>query len=48
MWYLQQLSLYPLISVKGIDENIGNHEYIGISILQIYRKYIDRYFGKKI
>ena len=22
------------------DENIGNHEYIGISILRIYRGYI--------
>ena len=30
-----------------IDENIGNHKFIGISILRIYRRYIDGYFGKK-
>ena len=35
------------------DENIGNHGYIGISILRIYRiyrryiGYIGEYFGKK-
>ena len=29
------------------DENIGNHEYIGTSILRIYRRYIDGYSGKK-
>ena len=32
------------------DENIGNHEYIGTSILRIYRiyqRYIGGYFGKK-
>ena len=26
------------------DKNIGNHRYIGSSILQIYRKYINGYF----
>ena len=30
------------------DENIGNHGYIGTSILRIYRRYIDGYFEKKI
>ena len=30
-----------------IDENIGNYGYISISILWIYRRYIDGYFGKK-
>ena len=29
------------------DENISNHEYIDTSILQIYRRYIGGYFGKK-
>ena len=32
------------------DENIGNHRYIGISILWIYRiyqRYIGGYFEKK-
>ena len=29
------------------EENIGNHGYIGTSILRIYRRYIDGYFGKK-
>ena len=29
------------------DENIGNHGYIGTSILRIYRRYIGGYFGKK-
>ena len=32
------------------DENIGNHGYIGTSILrryQIYWRYINGYFGKK-
>ena len=29
------------------DENIGNHGYIGISILLIYRRYIDGYFDIK-
>ena len=33
---------------KTKDENIGNHEYIGTSILRIYRRYIGGYFGKKI
>ena len=39
---------------KSNDENIGNHEYIGTSILRIYRRYIwiyrryiGGYFGKK-
>ena len=26
------------------DENINNYGYIGISILQIYQRYINRYF----
>ena len=33
-----------------INENIDNYGYIGILILRIYwiyRRYIDRYFGKK-
>ena len=30
-----------------IEENIGNHGYIGTSILRIYRRYIGGYFGKK-
>ena len=30
------------------DENIGNHGYIDTSILRIYQRYIDGYFGKKI
>ena len=47
MWYPQQLSLYPLIPVKSIDKNIGNHRYIGISILRICWRYIDEYFEKK-
>ena len=29
------------------DENIGNHGYISISILRIYRRYIDGYFEEK-
>ena len=29
------------------DENIGNHGYIGTSILWIYWRYIGGYFGKK-
>ena len=35
--------LSPISYTK--DENIGNHEYIGTSILRIYR--IGGYFGKK-
>ena len=31
-----------------MEENIGNHGYIGTSILWIYRRYIDGYFGKKL
>ena len=34
-----------------MEENIGNHGYIGTSILRIYRiyqRYIGGYFGKKI
>ena len=30
------------------DENINNHGYIDASILRIYQRYIDGYFGKKI
>ena len=30
------------------DENIGNHRYIGISILQIYQRYIGGYLKKNI
>ena len=30
--------------VIGKNENIGNHGYIGISILRIYRRY-QRYIG---
>ena len=30
------------------DENIGNHGYIGTSILRIYRRYIGGCFEKKI
>ena len=29
------------------DENIGNYKYIDTSILLIYRRYINGYFGKK-
>ena len=34
----------------SMEENIGNHGYIGTSILRIYRiywRYIDGYSGKK-
>ena len=27
------------------DENIGNHKYIGTSILRIYRRYMEIYQG---
>ena len=30
------------------NENISNHRYINTSILRIYQRYIDRYFGKKL
>ena len=30
-----------------MEENIGNHGYIGTSILRIYRRYIGGYSGKK-
>ena len=39
-----KLLIYVLITN---DENIGNHGYIGTSILRIYRRYIGEYFGKK-
>ena len=39
--------LCPIL-YKSNDENIGNHGYIGTSILRIYRKYVDGYFRKKI
>ena len=32
--------------IPSKDKNIGNHGYIGTSILQIYRRCIDGYFGK--
>ena len=38
-----------IIATVGVylkDENIGNHGYIGISILRIYRGYIGGYSGK--
>ena len=37
---------YSFIITK--DENIGNHGYIGNSILRIYRRYIGGYSEKKI
>ena len=47
---------YPNVIFKVVfdttnDENIGNHVFIGISILQIYRRYIGyigQIFWKKI
>ena len=39
-----------LCFVTTKEENIGNHGYIGTSILRIYRiyrRYIGGYFGKK-
>ena len=42
-WYL----VGWCVLVVGKDENIGNHGYIGTSILRIYRRYIGGYFGKK-
>ena len=50
---MDQFNFYLIDSIIAIvwatikDENIGNYGYIGISILQIYRKYIDGYFEKK-
>ena len=53
-------NIYPILSwifsthynskIRVMEENIGNHGYIGTSILRIYRiyrRYIDGYFGKK-
>ena len=39
------LPMNLMVSTK--DENIGNHGYIGTSILRIYRIYIGGYSGKK-
>ena len=33
--------------IIDIDENISNYEYINTSILRIYKRYINHYFGKK-
>ena len=35
-------------AILSKDENIGNHGYMGISILRIHRRYIGEYFEKKI
>ena len=46
--YLQfiysQIKSNPMKIVRSMEENIGNHGYIGTSILQIYRIY-RRYIG---
>ena len=42
--------LFLIVVGTTKDINIDNHGYINTSILQIYRiyrRYIDRYFGKK-
>ena len=47
-WCTSQSS--DVIKLKWVlckDENIGNHIYIGTSILRIYRRYIDGYFDTK-
>ena len=50
---IQAIQLYLIFSLsisQYNDENIDNYEYIGISILWIYRiyqRYIDGYFEKK-
>ena len=44
------MDLYNQSVIVIKDENIGNHGYIGTSILRIYRiyrRYIGGYFGKK-
>ena len=47
-WLKPQLrAIIKARDIIGKDENIGNHGYIGTSILRIYRRYIDGYFGKK-
>ena len=42
------MCMVPIHVGRSKDENIGNHGYIGTSILRIYRRYILRIFWKKI
>ena len=45
---LDEAEVEDMVTVK--DKNIGNHGYIGSSILQIYQiywRYIDGYFDTK-
>ena len=39
---------HTINKILSKDENIGNHGYIGASILWIYRRYIGEYFGKNV
>ena len=53
MWHkydyalLQKEKEFAYKNLVCINENIGNNGYIDISILWIYQRYIDGYFGKK-